>query len=68
VIIKGDPAVTISDIENAEIMFKDGVGFDSKKLINPANGRHGQYWQSGPVPGLQLADGVYEALRPFQMV
>jgi len=40
---KGDPATTISDVENVEIVFKDGVGYDSKNLIDSANGRFGQY-------------------------
>jgi imidazolonepropionase-like amidohydrolase len=33
VVIRGDPSKNISDIENVEIVFKDGVGFDSPKLI-----------------------------------
>jgi len=33
VVIRGDPSKNISDIENVEIVFKDGVGFDSAKLI-----------------------------------
>jgi imidazolonepropionase-like amidohydrolase len=43
VIINGNPAAKISDIEKVEIVFKDGVGYDSKKLIDSANGRYGQY-------------------------
>ena len=43
VIINGNPATTISDIEKVEIVFKDGVGYDSKKLIDSAKGRYGQY-------------------------
>jgi len=43
VIIKGDPATTISDIEKVELVFKDGIGYNSKKLIDSANGRYGQY-------------------------
>ena len=43
VVIKGDPSKQISDIENVEIVFKDGVGFDSQKLINSVRGRYGQY-------------------------
>jgi imidazolonepropionase-like amidohydrolase len=43
VIIKGDPTTTISDIEKVEIVFKDGVSYDSQKLIDSANGRYGQY-------------------------
>ena len=33
VVIKGDPSSKISDIEKVEIVFKDGVGYDSVKLI-----------------------------------
>jgi len=33
----------ISDIENTEIVFKDGVGYDSEKLLKSALGRYGQY-------------------------
>lgn len=43
VVIKGDPSKQISDIENVEIVFKDGVGFDSQKLIDLVRGRYGQY-------------------------
>jgi hypothetical protein len=43
VVIKGDPATRISDIENVEIVFKDGVGYDSQKLIESVKGRYGQY-------------------------
>ena len=34
VVIKGDPSHKIEDIENVEMVFKDGVGFDSAKLID----------------------------------
>jgi imidazolonepropionase-like amidohydrolase len=43
VVIKGDPATRIADIENVEIVFKDGVGFDSAKLLESVKGRFGQY-------------------------
>ena len=43
VIVKGDPATSISDIEQVEIVFKDGVGYDSQKLIDSTKGRYGQY-------------------------
>jgi imidazolonepropionase-like amidohydrolase len=43
VVIKGDPASHISDIENVEIVFKDGIGYDSQKLIDSVKGRYGQY-------------------------
>ena len=31
VVVKGDPTKHITDIENTEIVFKDGVGYDSPK-------------------------------------
>jgi len=40
-IVKGDPAKNIRDIENVEIVFKDGVGFDSKKLLESVRGQVG---------------------------
>jgi imidazolonepropionase-like amidohydrolase len=43
VIIKGDPGTSISDVEKVEIVFKDGVGYDSQKLIDSTKGRYGQY-------------------------
>ncbi len=42
-VIKGDPATRISDIENVEMVFKDGVGYDSQKLLDSVKGRYGQY-------------------------
>jgi imidazolonepropionase-like amidohydrolase len=41
VIVKGDPSKNIRDIENVEIVFKDGVGFDSKKLLESVRGQVG---------------------------
>jgi imidazolonepropionase-like amidohydrolase len=43
VVIQGDPAARIADIENVEIVFKDGVGYDSKKLLASVNGCYGAY-------------------------
>ncbi len=43
VVVKGDPSKNINDIENTELIFKDGVGYDSQKLLNSAKGRYGQY-------------------------
>jgi imidazolonepropionase-like amidohydrolase len=43
VVMKGDPSKQISDIENVEIVFKDGVGYDSEKLLDSVRGRYGQY-------------------------
>jgi imidazolonepropionase-like amidohydrolase len=41
VVIKGDPSKNIEDIENVEIVFKDGVGYDSAKLIQSVQGMVG---------------------------
>jgi hypothetical protein len=43
VVIKGDPSKQILDVENVEIVFKDGVGYDSQKLLESVKGRYGQY-------------------------
>ncbi len=43
VVVKGDPATRIADIENVEIVFKDGVGYDTKLLLDSVKGRYGQY-------------------------
>jgi imidazolonepropionase-like amidohydrolase len=43
VVIKGDPSAHINDVEKVEIVFKDGVGFDSQKLLDSVRGRYGQY-------------------------
>jgi hypothetical protein len=37
-VVKGNPAASISDIEKVEIVFKDGVGYDSEKLIQSVQG------------------------------
>jgi len=37
-VVKGNPASTINDIEKVEIVFKDGVGYDSEKLIQSVQG------------------------------
>lgn len=41
VLVKGDPAKQIADIENVELVFKDGVGYDSAKLIAAVRGQVG---------------------------
>ena len=43
VVIKGDPSKQISDVENVEIVFKDGIGYDSQKLLDSVKGRYGEY-------------------------
>ncbi len=41
VVIQGDPSANIKDIEKVEIVFKDGIGYDSAKLIESARGQVG---------------------------
>jgi hypothetical protein len=41
VLVKGDPSKNIEDIENVETVFKAGVGYDSKKLIDSVKGQVG---------------------------
>jgi imidazolonepropionase-like amidohydrolase len=43
IVVKGDPSQRIADIENTEVVFKDGIGYDSAKLIRSVAGRYGQY-------------------------
>ena len=43
VVVRGDPSQTITDIENVEIVFKDGVGYDAARLLESVRGRYGQY-------------------------
>ncbi len=43
VVVKGNPAEHIADVENVEIVFKDGVGYDSEKLLDSVKGRYGEY-------------------------
>ncbi len=38
VVVNGDPSATISDITKVETVFKDGVGYDSAKLIAATKG------------------------------
>jgi hypothetical protein len=40
-LIKGDPSKNIDEIENVETVFRAGVGFDSKKLIESVQGQVG---------------------------
>ncbi len=41
VLIKGDPSKNIDDIEKVETVLKDGVGYDSQKLIESVRGQVG---------------------------
>ena len=37
-VVAGNPAKTISEIRNIETVFKDGVGYDAKKLLDSVKG------------------------------
>jgi hypothetical protein len=37
-IVKGNAAGNIGEVEKVEIVFKDGVGYDSEKLIQSVQG------------------------------
>jgi len=41
VVVKGDPGQKISDVENVELVFKDGIAYDPAKLINSVRGMVG---------------------------
>ena len=41
VVIKGDPSKSIDEIENVETVFKAGIAYDSKKLIDSVRGQVG---------------------------
>jgi imidazolonepropionase-like amidohydrolase len=43
IVVRGNPAANIRDIEKVETVFKDGVGYDSAKLLQSVRGRYGQY-------------------------
>jgi imidazolonepropionase-like amidohydrolase len=38
VLIRGNPAANIRDIENVEVVFKDGVGYDSSRILQSIRG------------------------------
>jgi imidazolonepropionase-like amidohydrolase len=43
IIVRGNPAADINDIEKVDTVFKDGVGYDSEKLLESVKGRYGEY-------------------------
>jgi imidazolonepropionase-like amidohydrolase len=43
VVINGDPSKTITDIEKMSVVFRDGVGYDTQKLIKSVNQTVGLY-------------------------
>jgi len=42
-IVKGDPSKRIEDLENTEVVFKDGVGYDPNALLATVRGTYGRY-------------------------
>lgn len=43
IVVRGDPSARIADIEQVEVTVKDGVGYDSARLIASVRGRYGEY-------------------------
>jgi imidazolonepropionase-like amidohydrolase len=41
ILVHGDPAVHIEDLENVEVVFKDGRGYDPQRLIQSVRGEVG---------------------------
>jgi len=42
-VIRSDPAARIADIENVEIVFRDGLGYATSKLLDSIRSRYGEY-------------------------
>ncbi len=42
-VVKGDPATQIQDIEKVVTVFKDGVRYDTRKLLDDVKGTYGDY-------------------------
>jgi imidazolonepropionase-like amidohydrolase len=43
VIVRGDPGARVRDVENVEVVFKGGVGYDPRALTEPLRGSVGRY-------------------------
>jgi imidazolonepropionase-like amidohydrolase len=41
ILVHGDPASHIEEIENVEIVFKDGLGYDPQRLLEAVRGQVG---------------------------
>jgi imidazolonepropionase-like amidohydrolase len=41
VLVHGDPAARIQDLENVEVVFKDGLGYDPHRLLDSVRGQVG---------------------------
>jgi hypothetical protein len=42
-VLKGDPGRLITDVENVEMVFKDGIAYDSAALLKSVRARYGEY-------------------------
>lgn len=42
-VVNGNPSKDIADIEKVTVVFKDGVGYSSRKLLDSVRGRYGRY-------------------------
>jgi hypothetical protein len=43
VVIAGNPATRISDVRNVQIVFKQGIGYESAKLVESVRGKVGLF-------------------------
>ena len=43
VVLNGNPAARIADLENVEIVFKQGIGYDPAKLVASVKGKVGLF-------------------------
>ena len=43
VLMNGDPEQDIKNVRNTELVFKNGIGYDSKKIFESAKGKVGMY-------------------------
>ena len=43
VVVRGDPARHIVDVENADMVLKDGVVYDRQELLGAVKGKYGEY-------------------------
>lgn len=41
ILVRGDPAAHINDIENVAVVFKDGLGYDPQRLLDAVRGQVG---------------------------
>ena len=64
VVVRGDPASRIADIRNVVVVFKNGVGYDSARLIESVAGMVGES-ESGPV--MRLIENLTPHSRTQQM-